>query len=176
MSAEAPSPVDPPAPRRDSWSLRTIVEEVSGQSLEDFQDPARAPHPYLLVKPPKGHAPAHRHEGGRRAALSPEEYGPDPEERVYPPLVGRVGRELHEAEQHHHAETLHHLANEPGAAPGRPASPLRRPERVYLHYLLLHMDRLSDNALRYLQLVVEEELAHRGPARPAASDPARTSP
>jgi hypothetical protein len=35
---------------------------------------------------------------------------------------------------------------------------------LYLHYLLLHMDRLSDTALRYLQTVLREEMDHRAPA------------
>jgi hypothetical protein len=45
--------------------------------------------------------------------------------------------------------------------PARPPAPSRRPERIYLHYLLLHIDRLNDSALRYLKHAVDEELEHR---------------
>ena len=35
------------------------------------------------------------------------------------------------------------------------------PSGLYLHYLLLHIDRLNDSALRYLKQAVDEEMAHR---------------
>ena len=41
----------------------------------------------------------------------------------------------------------------------------RHPERLYLHYLLLHIDRLSASELRYLRTCVDEEIAQR--VRPA---------
>jgi hypothetical protein len=40
-------PPEGPGRKRDSWSLKTLVEEVSGRPLGDFQDPARSPHPYV---------------------------------------------------------------------------------------------------------------------------------
>ncbi|MFI5419308.1 MAG: hypothetical protein ACHQ2Y_10545, partial [Candidatus Lutacidiplasmatales archaeon] len=40
--------LDGPARRRQSWNLRSIVEEVAGVPIDDLQDPSRPPHPYLL--------------------------------------------------------------------------------------------------------------------------------
>ncbi len=37
----------PPVRRNNSWSLRRIVHDVSGQPLEAFQDPSATPHPYV---------------------------------------------------------------------------------------------------------------------------------
>ncbi len=174
--SEPPEVPDPATnPRRDSWSLRTIVKEVSGHSLEEFQDPARAPHPYLRVKPPEGgpptagvHPTAHHAVRAEVAAGKddPPTVPTDPVDRFNPPLVGAVGRRSHGPGQVHDADSLESVG---GPGVGRPSSPSRRPERVYLHYLLLHLDRLSDHALRYLERAVSEELEHRkasGPERP----------
>jgi hypothetical protein len=166
MSEERTPPEDGAnGPRRESWSLRTIVMDLSGHSLEEYQDPERQPHPYLRVKPPPGAEPAPPHlaphGAGRRATAGRTvEETADPVGRVYPPLTGAVGRALHGPEEEHDAATL--AAAAPAA---RPSSPSRRPERVYLHYLLLHIDRLSDHALRYLRHAVDEELAHRDSVR-----------
>jgi hypothetical protein len=89
----------------------------------------------------------------------------DPVARVYPPLSGSTGRSLHGAADEHHAATLESVRSPeelltPGARAHRPG-PSRRPERIYLHYLLLHLDRLNDGGLRYLKRAVDEELAHR---------------
>jgi hypothetical protein len=150
--ATAPAEQEPiPPPKRDSWSLRTIVEEVAGQPLEAFQDPSRTPHPYVHLK--AGHAAAAKHH---------VEAEVDPVAHVYPPLVGAVGRQLHGPEGEHHRETLEALEEYGPRAPDqRPPGPSRRPERIYLHYLLLHLDRLSDRALEYLRASVHEELVHR---------------
>jgi hypothetical protein len=183
---EAPEEPDPGTnPRRDSWSLRTIVQEVSGRSIEDFQDPDRAPHPYLRVKPPPGgHHPPGTHPGHHAAVLAsgsdgespPAARSTDPVDRFYPPLVGAVGRQTHGPGEIHHAATL----EEGSLLPGVPStSPSRRPERVYLHYLLLHLDRLSDHALHYLDRAVAEEAAHRrsvAAARPPPAEADRTPP
>jgi len=174
MSAEGTPPEEEPSGRRDSWSLRAIVRDVSGHSLEEYQDPGRAPHPYLAVKPPpEGGSPRPRRPLPPSAAAS--EPPADPVGRFFPPLTGRIGRQAHDAELHHHAETLRRLASEPGAGPAHPASPARRPERIYLHYLLLHLDRLSEHDLRYLQHAVQEELDERAapsePPSPAGETP-----
>lgn len=162
--------VDGPGRRRESWSLRDIVENVSGRPIDDFQDPARPVHPYLTVKPVR--LPPRPHVVAERADDAEET---DPVDRVYPPLVGATGRSLHGPEREHHAATLGGLRDEPAAAqPGsRPhlPGPSRRPERIYLHYLLLHMDRLSDAALGYLKHAVDEEVAQRGASPPARADP-----
>ena len=149
---------DGPGRRKESWSLKTIVENVSGRPIAEFQDPSRPVHPYLKVK--LDHAAAAR---AHSAALAESE--PDPVDRVYPPLTGATGRQLHGPEHEHHPETLHALKADPdepspGVRPHAPG-PSSRPERIYLHYLLLHMDRLTDHALAYLQRAVSEELEHR---------------
>ncbi len=174
--SEAPEP-DPEAPanpaRRDSWSLRAIVQEVSGHSLEEYQDPARTPHPYLRVKPPHG-ADGPVGVPSRASDAHPAEVPerPDPIGRFYPPLVGAIGRRTHGPAEEHHEETLRQLAGEEGpSSPGGPSSPSRRPERVYLHYLLLHLDRLSDHALRYLARAVHEEREHRAQERRGRGGP-----
>ncbi|MCI4345402.1 MAG: hypothetical protein L3K07_01400 [Thermoplasmata archaeon] len=152
--ATAPAEEEPtPPPRRDSWSLRQIVEEVAGQPLEAFQDPSRAPHPYVHLKA--------THAAATKPRAEPEE---DPVARVYPPLVGEVGRKLHGPEAEHHRETLEALEEYGPRVTLRPPGPSRRPERIYLHYLLLHLDRLSDRALEYLRAAVREELEHRASA------------
>ncbi len=154
-----------PARRRASWSLKSIVEDVAGRPIGELQDPGRPVHPYLRGKVP---APSPSPE-----APSPDDSPYDPVATLYPPLVGPLGREFHGAEHEHHSETLarHRPLTDADGRPLRPPGPSHRPERLYLHYLLLHMDRLSDSALRYLRLAVEEEVAHRA-APPPAPDPA----
>lgn len=164
-----PATAEGPVRRRASWNLRAIVEDVAGRPIEELQDPDRPPHPYLR---------------GRTASITPrprtpsvEESPYDPIDHVYPPLVGAAGRAYHGSEFEHHQETLDRHSAPAG---GRPNGPLRRPERLYLHYLLLHVDRLSDTSLRYLLTSVQEEMEHRAPrkaaAAPAASAPAETTP
>jgi hypothetical protein len=148
-----------PSRRRTSWSLRTIVEDVAGRPIEELQDPDRPVHPYLQGKlAPRPPAP-------RRAPVAEAEAPYDPVGHFSPPLVGATGRAFHGPEYEHHSETLaRHLPPDGGVAPG----PLRRPERIYLHYLLLHLDRLSDPALRYLRSALDEEMEHRAPRIPPA--------
>lgn len=148
MGAEAT--IEGPPRRRTSWSLKTIVEDVAGRPIGELQDPERPVHPYL-----KGREGA----GPREATASsrpPNEWY-DPVDRLYPPLVGSMGRQFHGPENENHAETVDRHRPLPGRVPG----PSHRPERLYLHYLLLHMDRLSPSALRYLKSAVDEEIAHR---------------
>lgn len=151
---------DGPPRRRASWSLKTIVEDVAGKPIADFQDPARPVHPYLQAKASATPSAA----SFDRSAAAETPY--DPVAHVYPPLIGAPGRTYHGPEHEHHDETLdRHRPLSP--APGervRAPGPTHRPERLYLHYLLLHMDRLSDTALRYLRVAVEEEVAHRAHA------------
>jgi hypothetical protein len=155
-----------PARRRASWSLKSIVEDVAGRPIGDLQDPERPVHPYLEGK---GISPT---AAPRRLAETESPY--DPVEHVYPPLIGPIGRSYHGAEHEHHADTLEHHPTHTESTPGnpaRPGGPMHRPERIYLHYLLLHMDRLSPSALQYLRTAVEEELAHRArPPLPPASE------
>jgi hypothetical protein len=158
-----PATAEGPPRRRTSWNLRSIVEDVAGRPIEELQDPSRPPHPYLRSRP---------------AAVAPppklppaEEPEYDPVAHVYPPLIGEAGRAYHGRAFEHHQETL----DRHGAlAGGRTDGPLRRPERIYLHYLLLHMDRLSDNALRYLGTAIHEETEHRA-TKGAAPRPPSTA-
>lgn len=156
-----------PARRRASWSLKSIVEDVAGRPIDDFQDPARPVHPYLRgrVGDPAG---PEEGEGGAY----------DPVAHLYPPLAGPPGREYHGPEHEHHAETLARHRPVVGAegAPLRAPGPSSRPERLYLHYLLLHVDRLSESGLRYLQAVVAEELAHRTANRATPPPPEPAAP
>ena len=156
MGAEAT--IEGPPRRRTSWSLKTIVEDVAGRPIGELQDPDRPVHPYL-----KGR------EGGDASEATSSSRPPnewyDPVDRLYPPLVGLAGREFHGPAHENHAETIDRHRPLPGHVPG----PTHRPERLYLHYLLLHMDRLSASALRYLKIAVDEEMAHR--AQPPGSTP-----
>lgn len=148
-----------PARRKASWSLKSIVEDVAGRPIGDLQDPARPVHPYL-----EGRVASSSNGTGRSGEAEPTY---DPVGHLYPPLIGPLGRTYHGSEHEHHSETLTHHPVHTESSPGnpaRPGGPLHRPERIYLHYLLLHMDRLSPSALQYLKTAVEEELAHR--ARP----------
>lgn len=169
MAEEATA--DGPPRRRTSWSLKSIVEDVAGRPIADLQDPNRPVHPYLRGR-----------EDALAAASAPraDEEPYDPVENLYPPLVGPTGRAYHGPEHEHHAETLERHRADPEAPGrrGRPPGPSHRPERLYLHYLLLHVDRLSDSGLRYLLQAVQEELQHRersaptpAPAVPSSEPP-----
>ena len=148
MGSEA-TIVGPPR-RRTSWSLKAIVEDVAGRPIGELQDPERPVHPYL-----RGKESEYSPDGPSSAGPPSEWY--DPVDRLYPPLVGATGRSFHGPDQEHHLETIERHRPLPGHLPG----PTHRPERLYLHYLLLHMDRLSASALRYLKIAVDEEMAHR---------------
>ena len=160
--------VDGPARRRASWNLKTIVEEVAGRPIAELQDPKRPVHPYLRGKVVQEPPPAR---------VDPTFIDPDdPVGLLYPPLVGPIGREYHGKANEHHRETLerHRPPADGSGRPLRPPGPSHRPERLYLHYLLLHMDRLSDSALRYLRLAVDEEIAHRAKPPPSPEHPEPT--
>ena len=164
-----------PARRRTSWSLKTIVEDVAGRPVHELQDPDRPVHPYWVGKVDPNPPPTPR-RSQPQALDRPEAY--DPVGHLYPPLVGATGREFHGPELEHHPETLARHRGEPSAdgGPSRPIGPSGKPERLYLHYLLLHLDRLSDSALRYLRHAVEEETAHRSGATPDARPAPATEP
>lgn len=176
MADGVATPEGPPR-RRESWSIKTIVEDISGRPITEFQDPSRPVHPYLKAKlgsnaARAGSSTTSRLHPVRIEALRELEsvretdlVEPDPVDRVYPPLAGATGRTLYGPEGEHHAPTLASVAarDEP-PVPGRRAhapGPSQRPERVYLHYLMLHLDRLHEPALRYLRHAVDEELRHR---------------
>lgn len=167
MEREATS--EGPPRRRESWSLKAIVEDVAGRPIHELQDPDRPVHPYLRAKL-GAHAartvPLARTAGSGRGDELPVPDDADPVGQIAPPLVGPTARALYGPELEHHRPTLHALDAEP--SPGRRMAPSRRPERIYLHYLLLHLDRLGDAALHYLRHAIDEELDHRRPADPPA--------
>jgi hypothetical protein len=169
MAEIAPATEEGPARRRrDSWNLRHIVEDVTGRTMEDLQDPSRPAHPFLKSVPPPSSSPPQRLSvttGGPAVPVGETEDPDDPVARIHPPLVGETGRSFYGSEHQHHQPTLDEMTTaaeppSPGTRPHAPG-PSRRPERIYLHYLLLHMDRLSDSSLKYLQRAVEEEVQHR---------------
>lgn len=168
MAEIAPATEEGPARRRrDSWNLRTIVEDVTGRTIEEMQDPSRPAHPFLKSVPPPGSSTSPKVAMAAGSSRAPVD-GDDPDDpvaRIHPPLIGETGRSFHGSENEHHQPTLEEMTTEagppsPGTRPHAPG-PSRRPERIYLHYLLLHMDRLTDASLKYLQRAVEEEVEHR---------------
>ncbi len=182
MSESLPSVEGPPR-RRESWSIRRIAEEIGGRPIADFQgsagSSALAPYRPAVTEtlPPRAHprGPAASTLSSSARTLEPEGSDHevveelDPVDRVNPPLTRSTGRALHGHDQEHHLATLETVRSaptppEPGSRPHRPG-PSTRPERIYLHYLLLHLDRLSDHALRYLESAVREEVdARKGPS------------
>lgn len=154
--------------RRPNWSIRTIVENLSGHPIAHFQDPSQSLPGSSDAPPARAASPRLIDASDFRAAEESET--PDPIDSVYPPLVGALGREYHGADHEHHAETIarHRPGPDDGSTARRAPGPLARPERIYLHYLLLHIDRLSDTALVYLGHAVEEERIHRAKAKSPA--------
>lgn len=169
MATHDRATAEAPVRHRPNWSVRTIVENLSGHPIAHFQDP-----PQSLPNPPTTRPLVGPSESPARSNALPED-GPlgeprDPTEAIYPPLVGALGREYHGKDREHHAETMAHHRGDATGVPGS-RGPLARPERIYLHYLLLHMDRLSDTALVYLGHAVEEERVHRASARSTGPGP-----
>ena len=177
MPGEAPE-LEPPAPRRRaSWSLKTIVEDVAGRTLEDLQEPGRPVHPYVQAKlAHTGNGPSTTVSHSEPSGASRDLTEDDPVAHYSPPLSGAVGRAAHGTEFEHHKETIDHLGRIPAqvgpGSPPHPPGPSRRPERIYLHYLLLHLDHLSDTSLAYLGQAVAEELRHREAHRARVAPPA----
>jgi hypothetical protein len=164
---DAEATADGPPRRKSSWNLKSIVEDVAGRPIGELQDPNRPVHPYLagrVAPAPDAERPPWASPPRR---VNPEAVPYDPVGHVYPPLVGPMGRSYHGSQHEHHQETLERHRPEGESAPGNPArppGPSHRPERLYLHYLLLHLDRLSPSALQYLKQAVDDEVSHR--ARP----------
>ena len=125
--------------------------EVTGKPITEFQEAAAAPA---------------RSSGTRASPPELLEEPVDPVAHFYPPLSGPRGRAAHGPRLEHHAETLERH-RPPGAL--AVSDPLAHPERLYLHYLLLHLDRLSLASLWYLRRQVNDEIANR--ARPPPAPP-----
>ncbi len=158
MSAAEEATAERPRRKRAPWSLKSIVVDVTGRPISEFQNDA---------------APAN---GGRSASagrpydIPVETDDIDPVERVTPPLSGANARRYHAQSGEHHLATM----DRHRPAVGSEGSPANRPERIYLHYLLLHLDRLSVPALWYLRRQVNEELSYRARPKPRSQDPPPT--
>ncbi len=202
----------PPSKKPTPWSVRKIVEQVTGRPLESMQDPPGTRRPSRTASPPPREEPPleryHQETGGAALALlaSPEETpgpsedreasasrpavrAPEPDEPERNPTLraflpgspsplgrGRTGRPpslpltrplprevVEEVERMREEESLPALEKTEPHARGHAAT--RELEKVYLSYLLMHMDRLTEPALKYLRHAVEEECEERGMIR-----------
>ena len=151
MTAAAdPATAERPRRRRSPWSLKSIVVDVTGKEIGEFQNgaPPARPRPTVV------------------GAIPAEEFETvDPVDRVRPPLSRANGRRYHGADGEHHAATLDRHRALDGSAN-------ERPERIYLHYLLLHLDRLSLPQLWYLRRQVNDEIGERARPPKPRDDPA----
>lgn len=147
-----------PARRRAPWSLRSIVVQVTGKPISEFQE--------------KG-----ADGGAARSVVVPatiqvaeEVRDIDPVDHIYPPLSGAHARQFHGSRREHHLPTLErHRDETAGVDPLR--GPYLHPERLYLHYLLLHLDRLTLPSLWYLRRQVNDEIASRARRPPTPPPP-----
>lgn len=200
----------PPSKKPTPWSVRKIVEQVTGRPLESMQDPpgtrrssrptppaaAREDPPLeryhessagpvvaLLAEPESPQLERGQEPSSSRAkGAEKEEVDRNPSLRAFlpgtPPSVGRgraprapslpltrpLPREvIDEVDRMREEQEL--PGPEPGEVQGRGHSATRELERVYLSYLLMHMDRLTEPALKYLRHAVEEECEERGMRR-----------
>ncbi|MDE1820223.1 MAG: hypothetical protein KGJ23_07220 [Euryarchaeota archaeon] len=188
----------PPGKKPTPWSVRKIVEQVTGRPLESMQDPPgtrRAPRP---APPPRSEPPLERFHEEDGPALSVlvdpdlereerprsvhveaagvDELEKGPGLRAFlpgapnPPVSGRAPRPaslpLTRPLPRQVIEEVERMREDEGEAPlGSPSAHAhgsRELERVYLSYLLMHMDRLTEPALKYLRHAVEEECEERG--------------
>ncbi len=151
MSDSAPGLPPVPPRRATPWSVRKIVEQVTGESLSNGQG---AP----------GIVP--RSTSSARIGLPaflPGGLGTDG-----PPTLP-LPRPLHPGGEESRAGARASSGEAPEGPRGVPSFPGRRQasqtlelERVYLSYLLLHLDRLAEPALKYLRHAVEQECSERG--------------
>ena len=160
MSAAEEATAEHPRRKRTPWSLKSIVVDVTGREMSEFQD---------RPSPAGGGSPAHAPRLHEPVA---EIRDLDPVERITPPLSRANGRRYHGHADEDHAATMerHRPAN------GGSGSPANRPERIYLHYLLLHLDKLSLPALWYLRRQVNEEIAYRSSSAAPTASPSPASP
>ncbi|MCL4324382.1 MAG: hypothetical protein M1144_02825 [Candidatus Thermoplasmatota archaeon] len=116
------------------WSLKKIVEDVTGKSLEELQEAPSSSH---VESAPKREVPV-----SNLSSFLPQQKTP---------LFTTIPKEL--------LENVPFIKEE---APSRKKANNRELERMYLAYLMLHMGRLTDPALQYLRHAVEEECRERG--------------
>lgn len=122
----------------NTWSLKKIVEEVTGKPLSSFQEMPRmdrarpVEHEPEIMNPPI------------QSFLAPPEHVQHTQVKSIPAPIAR--------------RRLTYL-KAPAKGERRPSA--RERERKYLAYLMLHLDALPDPALKYLRQAVEEELKDR---------------
>lgn len=151
MSDRSDQPPEPPRSHGghgNHWSIRKIVEDVTGKKIEEFQDPRDT-----TVR--VDHRAARRMEEESAAAESDvaaseplTSFLPQPKKA---PLFSTLPPEL-----------LENVPFPPGGNASRKSSNGKQLERLYLAYLMLHMGGLTDPALRYLRDAVEDECRDRG--------------
>lgn len=198
----------PPSKKPTPWSVKKIVEQVTGRPLESMQDPpgtrrsprASLPTPSSPRDPPLERY--HEESGPAVAVLVDPEAGPralgdgtdGPAARETPRLVDpdrnpglraflpgspsfssspgpsrsprQAGLPMTRPLPQEVVEEVDRLRADEGEpplekVPGH-AHASRELERVYLSYLLMHLDRLTEPALKYLRHAVEEECEERG--------------
>jgi hypothetical protein len=114
------------------WSVRKIVEQITGKKLEEFQERTINPAPKQAAMP------------SLPDFLPPVE---KPLYYTYPPQ-SKPARDAPPAE-------------DSPVTRSRKLS-RKEVERKYLAYLMFHMEHLTDPALKHLRLAVEEECHNRG--------------
>lgn len=198
---------DGPPRKATPWSVRKIVEQVTGRPLESMQDPPgtrrNRPTPSAPRDPP---LERYHEESGPVVTVLAEPAPVEPEpvmDASDPPRARAIPLDDLPSER-----TPSLRAFLPGTPPptasGRPSRPAALPisrtlpkevveeverlraeegnpmpktlegphsprhgevERVYLSYLLMHLDKLTEPALKYLRHAVEEECEERGLSR-----------
>jgi hypothetical protein len=165
--------------RSNPWSVRKLAEQVSGRPFHEIGGPG-ALSPGTPTSDPGASS---RSSEDPPASPSPEK-GPTsrPEPETDPPLndflPGLVMATSSPSARHPIWPLVRPLPEEvrrevPSAGPtaNHPSPPgsakfhrkdRRELEKVYLSYLLLHLNHLPEPALRYLRHAVEEECRDRG--------------
>lgn len=135
MSDGARYPADVPYPRHggsNHWSLKKIVEDVTGKKLEDMQE-----------------KPTGAKKREREVVEAPTLPQFLPQERK--PLFATLPPDM--------LENVPFINEEPSR---KTKASRRELERKYLAYLMMHMENLTEPALRYLRQAVEDECRERG--------------
>jgi hypothetical protein len=134
MSDVARYPEDVAYPRRgvgNHWSLKKIVEDVTGKKLEDLQE----------------------------KKARPKARADEPEPPSLPQFLPQERKPLFATLPADMLENVPFINDE---NTGRAKVPQRELERKYLLYLMMHMENLTEPALRYLRQAVEDECKERG--------------
>lgn len=126
------------------WSLKKIVEDVTGKKLEEMQD-----------KPSKPRK-VQKEVCGEREEIRSEER--EPEAPTLPQFLPQEKKPIFATLPPDMLENVP-FVNEERLESGHVSK--KELERKYLAYLMMHMESLTDPALRYLRQAVEEECRDR---------------